>query len=70
LQKFKTTNVEKLNQTAKTRDFYKKAYENAEELVKKLQEERDQNLASQLVNFRDENSKLKADIGNNEAYIN
>ena len=62
LQKSKTTLTEKIHTLSKTNEFYKKAYEEAEQQVKKLQSEKDQSLNNALTEFKEENVKLKHEI--------
>ena len=62
LQKSKTTLTEKIHTLSKTNEFYKKAYEEAEQQVKKLQSEKDQSLNNALTEFKEENVKLKHEV--------
>ena len=62
LQKSKTTLTEKIHTLSKTNEFYKKAYEEAEQQVKKMQSEKDQSLNNALTEFKEENVKLKHEI--------
>ena len=64
LQKSKTTLTEKVNTLNKTNDFYQHAHEEADQKVKQLQKEKDQSLNNQLVEFKEENVKLKQEIDN------
>ena len=62
LQKSKTSLTEKIHTLSKTNEFYKKAYEEAEQQAKKLQSEKDQSMNNALTGFREENVKLKQEI--------
>ena len=62
LQKSKTSLTEKIHTLSKSNDFYKKAYEEAEQQAKKLQLEKDQSLNNALTEFREENVKLRHEI--------
>ena len=64
LQKSKTTVTEKVNALTKTNEFYKKAYEDAEDQVKQLQSELNNQRNNQLTEIKEENVKLKHEMEN------
>ena len=61
LRQFKSTHQEKMEELERNTSFHQKARQDAEEQVKRLQIERDKNLANQLDAYRSENQKLKVD---------
>ncbi len=62
LQKTKTANLEQISTLEKAKDFYQKAFEEADQFVKKLQSEKELNNQQRMENVANENAQLKSDL--------
>ena len=62
LQKSKATNLQQLNQVEKSCEFYKNAFEEADQLVKKLQAEKEKGVLEKMDSITSENAKLREEL--------
>ena len=62
LQKSSSTSSQQLIQSEKTKDFYKNAYEEADQIVKKLQEEKERGVMEKMESITSENAKLREEL--------
>ena len=61
LQKTKTSYLERLSQLEKSHDFYKNAFKEASEQVKKLQIQKEKSVVEKMESFALENERLKVE---------
>ena len=69
LQKSNAASLQQLNQVEKTQDFYKKSFEEADQLVKKFQSEKERGFVEKMESITSENAKLREELDRfREAY--
>ena len=69
LQKSSAASLQQLNQVEKTQEFYKKSFEEADQLVKKFQAEKERGFVEKMESITSENAKLREELDRfREAY--